>query len=95
LALADQLTQHYKDHESSGNADSYAILCEHITTLQDYFKYKNELFDHPQFVQQCEAFDIKVKPITEFDILVALREHPLAGSIEWNLFDEFLCIFYY
>ena len=61
-----------------------------------YFDYKTALYDHPQFVQQCEAFDIKVKPATDFDILVALREHPLAGSIEWKLFDEVLyCSFLY
>jgi len=39
LALVDQFNQLYKDYESLGNADSYAILCEHITTLLDYLEY--------------------------------------------------------
>jgi len=33
LALAEQLTEVYKDYDASGNADSYEILCEYITTL--------------------------------------------------------------
>jgi len=90
LALAEQPIEVYKDFDASGNADSYCILCQHITTLQAYINYKNELYDHPSFVQKCETFDITVKPTTDFDILAVLREHPLAGTIEWKLFDEVL-----
>ncbi len=39
---------------------------------------------------KCETFDIKVVPTTGVDVLAALREHPLAGSSEWHLFDEVL-----
>jgi len=82
LALAYQLTDLYKDYEASGNADTYEILSEHIETLQAYFEYKNEIYDYPLFVWKCEDFDINFKPTTDIDILAALREHPLAGSIE-------------
>jgi len=82
FALADQHTEVYKNNEASGNADSYETLCEHIKTLQAYSDYKNELYDYPTFIQKCETFDINVKPTTDIDILAALREHPLAGTIE-------------
>ena len=90
LALADQLTDLYKDYEASGNADTYEMLCEQIETLQAYFEYKTEIYDYPLFVRKCENFDINFKPTTDIDILAALREHPLAASIEWQLFDEVL-----
>ena len=90
LALADQLTGLYKDNEASGNADTYEILCEHIETLQAYFEYKTEIYDYPLFARKCKYFDINFKPTTDIDILAALREHLLAGSIEWQLFDEVL-----
>jgi len=85
LTLADQLTDLSKDYEASGNADSYEILCEHIETLQAHFEYKTEIF-----VRKCKNFDINSKPTTDIDILADLREHPLAGTIEWQLFDEVL-----
>ena len=90
LAYADQLTDLYKDYEASGNADTYEMLCEQIETLQAYFEYKTEIYDYPLFVRKCENFDINFKPTTDIDILAALREHPLAASIEWQLFDEVL-----
>jgi len=52
LALADQLTEIYMDHEASWNADYYEILCEHIETLQAYFEYKTEIYDYPLFVRK-------------------------------------------
>jgi len=88
--LAEQLTEEYKDYDASGNADSYDILCELITTLQAYSDYKNEIYDYPPIVQKCETFDITVKPTTDIDILAVLREHPQAGIIECQLFDEVL-----
>ena len=89
-ALAEQLSELYKDNQTIGSEDSYEALCEHIETLNEYLDYKSELYDDPSFISKCETFDIKVVPTTGVDGLAALREHPLAGSSEWHLFDEVL-----
>ena len=88
LDLAKQLIESYKKHESDGSEGSYEELCQHVVTLQDYIRYKDELIDEPPFILGCEAYDIKVVPTTADDILAALEQHPLSGAYERFLFDS-------